>query len=273
MTWVVSYASPLGAWMIGDVRVSEGDREIEAFGVQKVHAVWPNLLVGFAGTILTGFKMLSNFGQFAAERNPREASGVLSLSIRALCSEWVDGLSPQWEWIAPTLYSRPCDLIVAGIHAAATMSGERPGEQVGWTSNGQACLIHCPVQAGKRAEIVEVSGGFGASSIGSGTGVDSYRRFLEEFDWVEFANWQRNGPSVASVMMQQAIEANPHLGISTDIIALYLIAVRSMTFEPGEFARGPLVAEPHRIARNESEVTALHARHRAGQGGVGSLRG
>ncbi len=93
MTWVAAALYPDFGTLFGDTRISylHGVRlvEVKEFGVQKIHPVAPNLVVGFAGTIVDGFRLVDSLRSYVgtlpqAPHDPRKvAQGWLkALSTR-----------------------------------------------------------------------------------------------------------------------------------------------------------------------------------------------
>lgn len=219
MTWVVAHASPAAVAVIGDVRITIatplGAEELEDVGVKKVHHIMPNIVVGFAGNIAVGFRMVEELRHFYSWRPT--FTGALNLA-----EEWCDYMKLRyWELLPPHLRGQPTHLIVAGFHPSPVSEADPQPIPI-----GVGLIVECPTREGEPPEITRKFGAMDpAVSIGSGSGVDEYKRLLNEFDWLQAAQFPDPQLAMAAVV-QWTIERQPTLGVSKDVIGHVLIGRR-----------------------------------------------
>lgn len=248
MTWVVAHASPAAVALIGDLRITvtteDSSREVTDIGVKKVHHVAPNIVVGFAGNIAVGFQMVEELRVFCSDRSP-------ITSALTVAEEWCDHMRDRfWEIVRSDLWRRECHLILAGFHPTPPESGS-PRIPIGTGS-----ILECPLIEGDSFKIVRQFGWKDrAVSIGSGTGVDEYRRLLDEFDWLQAAQMPDSHVMLGAVV-QWTINRQPTIGVSTDVIGHVLVGARDGFFAE-TVALGDLVKERNKIAVSSNELMSL----------------
>lgn len=249
MTWVVAHASPAAVAVVGDVRITmvspSGPKELPEIGVKKVHHILPNIVMGFAGSIGVGFRMVEELRQFYSWR--ASFTGALNLT-----EEWCNYMEKRyWELLPPHLRGQPAHLIIAGFHPSP-VSGSDPRP----IPVGVGLIVECPTGAGEPMRVVRTFGGLDpAVSIGSGTGVEEYKQLLNEFDWLKAAQFPDPQLAIAAIV-QWTIDRQPSLGVSGDVIGHVLVG-RHDGFGAQAIGLGDLAQDRSRIAIAPDELRVL----------------
>jgi hypothetical protein len=213
MTWVVGLVAPGFAVGVADIRVSLSDvsggvRPVPTLGVQKIHPVGDRVVVGFAGSIETGFALVEDLRRYS----PNAVDAPLGELVRA----WIDGG-------AGTIFGPGDDLIALGVPASRDWGP--PGVSTGLAHSEGCKAIGRP--GGVDVEDIPL---FTSGDIGSGAGIEEYRAGLERAttpeEVVGLANFGMatgqlglGGPGmVMSVVLSGILEANVEPTVSQDVI-------------------------------------------------------
>lgn len=263
MTWVVAHASPGAVLVIGDVRISvrtpQGFQELPEIGVKKVHHVLPNIVVGFAGSIGVGFRMVEELRQFYSW----QAGFVGALTLADAWCEYMR--SRYWGLLPHHLRGQITHLIVAGFHPSpVSESDPRP------IPIGVGAIIECPTEEGEPMKVIQRFGAMDpAVSIGSGSEVEEYKRLLNEFDWLKVSQFPDPHLAVGAIV-QWTIDRQPTLGVSRDVIGHMLIGYRD-GFGAQVVALGDHAQDRDRVAVAPDELKVLLERR--GELPTGEVRG
>lgn len=227
MTWVVGMGRHDACVVIADVAVTlsrQGapDEEVQEFGVRKVYPVPPNLLVGFAGSIPAGLAMIDHLSVFARNRlhdTPPMERRVL-VPVGPLLEDWCEEVTADYRSLPDHAQAGDCRLLVVGLHPSIAQTADDPPVIQGVLPTGIAFVVSCSA-AGASAFVSEDGVAYRGRSIGSGQVV--HQKVLDLVDWGGIAN----GPPMATALfaansMHHAIENNPQLGISDDLLAMSL---------------------------------------------------
>jgi hypothetical protein len=197
--------------LFGDTRISYGNGgrlvEVKEFGVQKIHPVAPNLVVGFAGTIVDGFKLVANLQSYV---------GALHQALhepRTVVESWLESLNGE------DLSNSQCRMLVVGLSPSLMT-----------TPDGQALPWHAPYGArlefGDRPCIATISL---HDSIGSGSVVPDYVRAIEDFATNAMAKLLRFGSerdriaiTLLSLVFAPCVKRTPTAGVNAYFVGAIL---------------------------------------------------
>jgi hypothetical protein len=211
VTWIVGTVFPDFATLFGDTRISyeDGGRlvEVDEFGVQKIHPVAPNLVVGFAGAIVDGFRLVESLQSYvgALKQAPHEP--------RAVAEGWFDSL------IGEDLSHSQCRVLLVGLSPSLMA-----------TPDGQPLPWHAPYGArlefGGEPHIATISL---HDSIGSGSAVPDYVTAIEDFASNAMAKLLRFGRereriaiTLLSLVFAQCVKRTPTAGVNAYFIGAIL---------------------------------------------------
>lgn len=163
MTWIIGRAGPFGhAVGVSDIRITLGNgTELDC--LQKVYKVGPQLVLGFAGSVAIGLKVVAQLGTALAP--PEDTTGW---DPHYIAEGLPIGTRQLFDSFPAKQRSLGCELILLSAHP---MENDGPAP---WAR----CYVHRfyapkfePVEAAQ-AQIV---------SIGSGAGIEPYREALDAF--------------------------------------------------------------------------------------------
>lgn len=259
MTWVVAHTNPLASILLADVRISvvteSGWVEITEFGVKKIFHVAPTVFVGFAGSIVAGFRLVDDLDRFLGR------AYEATVPVSALVDAWLDELPNRAQNLIPAAVAGVrTDMIVVGMHLAPVIgeSGSPTGERDPM-GGGTRLSFESPGLGEATAERFSWKG---AVSIGSGAEIPAYRKMLDELDWIAWSQWPEPA-HVLTAIMNMTISENPVAGVSPDLTALLMKRVPGNIAGSGQ-VMGPLVQDRSRIAESEDDFLLLWERHTPG---------
>lgn len=249
--------------VIGDVRITmirgSHTQELTDIGVKKVHHIWPNIGIGFAGNIGVGFRMIDELRHFYMWQDG--FVGALPLT-----EAWCDYMNSRyWGLLPPHLRGQPTHLVIAGFHPSPINGADLRPIPV-----GVGAIVECPQREDEPMRITCKFGGMDrAVSIGSGSGVEEYKRLLNEFDWLQISQW--HDPHLAmGAVIQWTIDRQPTIGVSRDVIGHVLVSHRD-GFGAQVIALGDHAQDRDRVAISPDELRVLLDRR--GLPFAGSIRG
>jgi hypothetical protein len=223
VTWVIAMPGlPTRGVLLGDVRVTLrfGNGAIEEReGVRKIHAVAPNIAIGFAGGVDIGLKMVGDFKAYIARSVP---PGYMTYEPSRAFMKWSRRIRHHWEATVPESDKQGgCQLVVV---AALPSTGPFTKTVAYVLEEPDFELQPIPAMT--------------AVSIGSGSMVGEYRSALEglandhELFQFETMYWDHIGGAGMAVSMaiDDAINARPVRGISPH---LHICSVRWGAIEIG----------------------------------------
>jgi hypothetical protein len=213
MTWVIGVPGLLSrGCLFGDVRITlrdrQGrvpDREIE--GVRKIHEISPNIAMGFAGNVDTGFKMVGDLRATVAASIPPNT--MLTEPSRFLL-KWARRTRHAWRLLDAAERVGGCELVA--IAALPPVGPTTP--TAGW-------ILRAPQFEPER--ILHRR----AASIGSGAHVNEYASGLERIEddfpgllaFVVSGFAGIGGPLLPlAVVISEVIEGHEAPGISPHLI-------------------------------------------------------
>lgn len=181
MTWVIGACPPLGGYglMISDIQVTLATGQTFN-AIRKAHPVGPYLVLGFSGSVRTGFAMVESLKQFLA----------LTPEVPPNAAYIPGEVAEYWSPLASDVFAVShalektlgCSLLLVGIH---------PTEDIGMP-RARAYVIRmvCPnFRPGYSPKSL-----FSVLSIGTGSKVVAYRRAMRQLLRIE------NGLIQAEVM-------------------------------------------------------------------------
>lgn len=238
--------------LLSDVRISvetpNGWIEVPSIGVKKIHHVAPTVFVGFAGSIVAGFRLVDDLDLFlGGAYDP-------SRPVHDMVGDWLANLPERCSTlIPPEVAASGTDLVIVGMHLAPVMDGD--GKDTGTRDPFGSGVVTRFDAPGSGLATVDRFGWSRAVSIGSGAGVPEYQQMLQELDWIGLSQW----PSPAEVLtaiMNMTIVTTPTPGISPDLVALLMKRVPG-NIEGSGLVHGPLASDRTRIAETEEELADL----------------
>ncbi|MCX5681960.1 MAG: hypothetical protein NT079_06825 [Candidatus Omnitrophica bacterium] len=204
MTWVIGGATPFNyGVIIPDIKVTFSNGAPRDC-LQKVYPVGNYILGGFAGSVKIGFMMLQDLRDFLKLDDGESEN-------KAWRPGWV---AENWQHRARKIFESAeenekkarCQIILVGAH---------PTEDVGipgW-ARIYISILDCPAFVPNTTK-----GGNNFLSIGSGSGVDEFKKALKDskdFEAMKFEEAIEGGWSfMVSLAAREAIERNPDKGIS-----------------------------------------------------------
>ncbi len=213
MTWVAAALYPdLGA-LFGDTRISYGQDgslvEVKEFGVQKIHPVAPNLVIGFAGTIVDGFKLVDSLRSYVGTlpHPPHEPSKVAQGWFESLIDEDLchSRCRMLLVGLSPSLMKTPDDHILPwhAPYGVRFEFGDRPA------------MARVPLH----------------DSIGSGSAVPGYVMAIEDFAtnaMRRLLRFERERERIAltllSLIFAQCVKKTPTAGVNAYFVGAVLSA-------------------------------------------------
>ncbi len=231
MTWIVGRAMPFGyAAGISDIRVTLADRA-EHDCLQKVYPVGRFMAMGFAGSILIGFEMVSRLTQLLENVDPQ-----MAWDPNAVAEWWPVDAREVFESFEEVDRKNGCELMLLSAH---------PTEHLG-NDAWPRCFVHrfrAPVFT---AELAGPSPVFGiaseAVSIGYGSVIEVYREALQHVgaDFTQLQMEVGNPGGMAYGLMfavRAEVERNPVPGISPQV---QVCTVRRGNIDVGHYDRQAL---------------------------------
>lgn len=229
----------VGAIAVSDARVSFCDRNtghvIESWdGVQKIHEVAPNILMGFAGSIYLGFKCVSDFAHFLGPNPTRRF-----VKLEEALIDWAGDLRDAWrdpKQVPPEEASGGCHLLFLGVDPTKNVG------DISWWPVTSGFIVRAPDFD------IEAIPGTEPGSIGSGSGKSAYLAVLERLatNWIDISNFSAVpvrdlGPLFVATLLQDAIQRAPsatvgnalHMGSVTRDRGVYISALRTRALQPG----------------------------------------
>lgn len=216
MTWVVGMPGlPVGAIAVSDVCVSFCDPDTGNVtstweGVQKIHEVAPNILMGFAGSIYLGFKCVADFSKFVGPNPTRRF-----VHLDGALADWSEDLRAAWRnsrQVPPEEAKSGCQLLFLSVH---------PTENVGGMSSWpvtSGLVVRAPDFDIEEIRAKEVR------SIGSGSQRPEYLEELEGLAsrWVDVANFASApvgglGHLLVASTLQDALQRTPLQGVGASL--------------------------------------------------------
>jgi hypothetical protein len=167
MTWVIGV--PVGGFAIGvaDTRVSVDRQPVTGFGVQKLHQVSHQMVVGFSGSIELGFEMVDALAEYVL------LSGVdPGRDLGVGLTNWTKHLATTYR---PDAGGNGVSLLVLAASATVRFGPDEVDLGMPLCHGG---IVRTPSAAGSPFQVQGIPH-LEARSIGSGAGVEAYRQALE----------------------------------------------------------------------------------------------
>lgn len=220
MTWVIGLWAPGLALMVADVRVSIADpdlRDLEEFGVRKIHTITASMCAGFAGSIEAGFiavDCLAAEARKAAQHDERPEPETVLMS-------WVDGLQQtrRADRLDGLARRHGCQLMVVGVSPSANVT----------TAEGKAMWPRSniwTVDLGRGVESPSISSATSLMPTAIGSGVEHYLEMLSTYDLNELLGLVRvvgSEPAMLSLLaswpFSSSVQTDPAVGVSPHMFA------------------------------------------------------
>ena len=211
MTWVIAALSLDYGTLFGDTRISyvESGRlhEVKEFGVQKIHAVAPNMIVGFAGPIVNGFRLVDSLRSYV-DNLPHQLH-----EPRSIAEGWFNHIN------GTELSRSDCDMLLIGM-----------SPNLGTTTDGHTLPWH-PMYGARfefgdksRIDAIKLH-----DSIGSGSVVPDYVKAIEEFVVNAMTRILRFGPersrithTLLSLVLAESVNRTPTTGVNAFFVGAVL---------------------------------------------------
>src|ERR1035441_3164307 len=258
MTWVFGNATILGSGVcVADIQVTTGDRTFDC--LRKLYPLDRNLIAGFAGNVATGFEMLAVLHHLM---NAEKASSAEVANVQRIFKRFPTSAKQHYASLSAEHHEGGSQLLIVGAnHAADALYESRP-DVARFTAPDFRC-----------DEIPRGTWG----SIGSGTGIDAYRKELaaitgdEGRQLMQLEVGQPGGyaKTMSFVIVEAVRKMPPVCGISqhfhTGIVTAHACEFRSSatTWHDDE---GPHVIEMPEVAESWASLQALLLKLGAGQG-------
>jgi hypothetical protein len=200
----------IGGMLVADVQVSFENGPPRDL-IKKIHAVAPNVAIGFSGSVFLGFRMVESLRTLVAS----QYKDVECVPTDALVRDWRPRAVAEWGATTDDQRALGCSLLMVGAQAKRGILNRNTG----YCLRGPDFVPH---QFGKKP-----------FTIGSGSDVAAYRAVLEKGPWewskmLRQFNLRRGGPlDPFGTIMGKTIERNPKRGISPH---LHLCVVRCDDF-------------------------------------------
>lgn len=197
----------IGAVLVADIQVTFKDGTRKDI-LQKIHAIGPNLAVGFSGSVRFGFEIVADLRNLASQY-----SGTDCPPVDQFITAWYPRAADRWARAAASEQKLGCSLLLVG-------ADDRPGRTVRVKNSGFSLRAPDFTPTRFRKEPI---------SIGSGANVDKYTEVLEMdgLQWLKMLpqfNLKNGGPlDPFGGVLGKRIDRNPTPGISPH---LHLCLVR-----------------------------------------------
>jgi hypothetical protein len=225
VTWVAAALYPDFGALFGDTRISYGQGgslvEVKEFGVQKIHPVAPNLVIGFAGTIVDGFKLVDSLQSYvgALPQAPHEP--------RTIAEGWFESLMDE------DLFHSRCRMLLVGL--SPTLMKTPDDHVLPW---------HAPYgvrfEFGDKPAMARVPL---HDSIGSGSAVPDYVRAIEDFAtnaMRRLLRFERERERIALTMLSlifaQCVQRTPTAGVNAYFVGA-ILSVNGLVMQTNEGLR------------------------------------
>lgn len=205
MTWIIGRPGPFGyAIGVSDIRVTLSDGT-EKDCLQKIYNVGSHIVLGFAGSVAIGLKIVN---QLALELPPPPKQG-LSLIPQAVAEDFPSGAQKIYREFPEQEHRLGSQLILLSAHPTEN-DGSAPWAKC-YVYRFSAPDFH-PILAGS-SEIV---------SIGSGSGVEAYRKTLydlqDDFEHLKLQQYYSYGAALGMMTsISTILKRLPSKGISQHI--------------------------------------------------------